>query len=263
MARHSKAFTLIELLVVIAIIAILMAILMPALSRVKEQARDTACRGNLKNVGIGVLMYLQDNNFLMANAYVRNLTAIPPVQQDSGKSNGHRWWDAAGRELTPHDDMSYWGIAYYPVLKERKVFGCTAFRTFAETLAKDLLYGGDPKLIWISSFGLNGWLSGENTVRIPRHSQVVVAHDHMEPRMENGNDMLCPDASGVNLSHYRKGGGRQNWYRGIYRHNMRGATDFETGGTLNVLWLDGHTSSLKESDGTDVPKKWYDPLRKH
>jgi prepilin-type N-terminal cleavage/methylation domain-containing protein/prepilin-type processing-associated H-X9-DG protein len=264
MARHSKAFTLIELLVVIAIIAILMAILMPALQRVKEQARDTACRGNLRSVGIGILMYLQDNNFLMANAYTRNLSAIPPVSADSSNSNGHLWWDTAtGRELTPHDPYSYWGIAYYPFIKERKVFGCAAFRTFAETLAKDLLYGGDPKLIYISSFGLNGWLSGENTARIPRHNQVIVCHDHMEPRVENGNDMLCPDGSGINLSQYRKGGGRSNWYRGIFRHNMRMADDFETGGSLNILWLDGHVSSLKETTGQDVPKKWYDPLKKH
>ena len=58
MGRRS-GFTLIELLVVIAIIAILMGILMPALSRVKEQARDQACKANLKSVGVGILMYLQ------------------------------------------------------------------------------------------------------------------------------------------------------------------------------------------------------------
>ena len=42
-----RAFTLIELLVVIAIIAVLMAVLMPSLQRVKKQARDSVCRSNL------------------------------------------------------------------------------------------------------------------------------------------------------------------------------------------------------------------------
>jgi len=268
MARHSRAFTLIELLVVISIIAILMAILMPALSRVREQAQDNVCRANLKSIGLGIMMYLQDSNFLMPNVYTRNLNATPPVPNDTGQSNGHLWWDAAGRPLRPSDNNSYWGIGLLEYVKERKVFGCPGFRTYAETIAKDLLYGGDPKLIYVSAFGLNGWLSLENAVRLPHHSEVVVAHDHMEPRMENGNtagnsDMLFPSPTGINLNHYRKGGARVNWYRGIFRHNIRNRSDFETGGTLNTLWLDGHVTSLRETTGEDVLKKWYDPLKKH
>ncbi|MHC4326363.1 MAG: type II secretion system protein [Planctomycetota bacterium] len=58
--QRIKGFTLIELLVVIAIIAILMAILMPALQRVKEQAGSVACQSNLKQMGLVVSMYTQD-----------------------------------------------------------------------------------------------------------------------------------------------------------------------------------------------------------
>lgn len=57
-----KGFTLIELLVVIAIIALLMAILMPALQRVKEQAKTVACQGNLKQWGLIISMYTGDHN---------------------------------------------------------------------------------------------------------------------------------------------------------------------------------------------------------
>jgi prepilin-type N-terminal cleavage/methylation domain-containing protein len=60
--RRGKAFTLIELLVVIAIIALLMSILMPALARVKKQARAVACRATLKQWGPIWYMYCNDND---------------------------------------------------------------------------------------------------------------------------------------------------------------------------------------------------------
>ncbi|MHC4625524.1 MAG: type II secretion system protein [Planctomycetota bacterium] len=59
---NKKAFTLIELLVVIAIIALLMAIILPALNSVKRKAATTVCLSNTKNLSLGWYMYMSDND---------------------------------------------------------------------------------------------------------------------------------------------------------------------------------------------------------
>ncbi len=76
--RTTAAFTLVELLVVVGIIAALMAILMPALSRAREGAKQTACLSNLRQLGLAFLMYASENK----GRYPRHANCFFPQPED-------------------------------------------------------------------------------------------------------------------------------------------------------------------------------------
>jgi len=238
--RKKRAFTLIELLVVIAIIALLMAILTPALRRAREQARQTVCQSNLRNAGLAMTLYAQDNNYTMAN---------------SNTTNGFFWYDDNGRLRSTSDKDAYWGVAYKTYMKDTKVCGCPSFRNVAE-----LIYTVNPRLIWEAAFALNSNLSKKKITNVRDPGHFIICHDHVEPKVEQGSqDMFHNDGPGtLNLKAYRTGGTRARFYPGIFRHSAARTGDLlKTGGRANILWLDDHVSSLQETTGDDVPARWY------
>lgn len=69
-ARRTSGFTLVELLVVIGIIALLIAMLLPALAKVKRQANDVACKSNLRQIGLWAMQYAQDWGGILPTSYI-------------------------------------------------------------------------------------------------------------------------------------------------------------------------------------------------
>jgi prepilin-type N-terminal cleavage/methylation domain-containing protein/prepilin-type processing-associated H-X9-DG protein len=111
--KEKKGFTLIELLVVIAIISILAAILFPVFARARENARKAACMSNLKQIGLGVLMYVQDYD----ETY--------PIG---------RFGDAA--------PFTYWFSVLAPYAKSAQVFVCPSAGTLVNSSGVTIGSGG-------------------------------------------------------------------------------------------------------------------------
>jgi prepilin-type N-terminal cleavage/methylation domain-containing protein/prepilin-type processing-associated H-X9-DG protein len=112
--RRVGGFTLIELLVVIAIIALLMGILMPALSRARKQGQGVRCLSNLKQIGVAAYLYAQDNNLLIPRDETHGHWMVLFTPYVGGRSN----------KVVDYTELDIYNCPNYPE-KEQTVDYCS------------------------------------------------------------------------------------------------------------------------------------------
>ena len=163
MMRKSSGFTLIELLVVIAIIAVLMAILMPALHRVREQGKRAVCLGNLKQFGLAWIMYADENDGKLVNGAAGFSDTTTTWGQHA---NELAWIDVRDFHSTSWEDqiLQIKAGALWPYLKNEDLYRCPTGRR-GEAVTYSVMF---------SMNAVNHpWTQGERGVHVKNMSEIT------------------------------------------------------------------------------------------
>src|SRR5262245_35287639 len=235
-----RAFTLIELLVVIAMIAILAALLLPALSKAKTQSHSTVCLNNLKQLQLAWEMYAADHG----DALVPNGDEpVDPNNEDSDWISSAGSWVLGNTQL----DITASNIengALFPEVKSVKVYHCPADKS---------VVSGHPGLLRTRSYSLQMWLNGnvEGTwyfrkktcsSQIANASKVFAFLDVSEWLIDSGAFCIIPNVP-------ENPNGRDLWCYSPSDRHQQGA---------NLSFADGHVEHWRWRYSKDL-RNWEAP----
>ncbi len=242
--RSGKSFfTLIELLVVIAIIAILAAMLLPVLTKARDMARTTACRNNLKQLGLATYLYDGDHDGYLPTADGKDPAAIPysPGWQFVLRPYAGKWLCA---------NVGSWD----PAMVTQNIAMCPAY----ENYIINQWFGGPPAGTWgagvwrcetwvYRTYGMNQYLQlpgevvGGITQRVPIRGDSIRRPEMCILIAESA----IHDTKAYIHLHYnpRHGGGIKAWPQ-AYAMVEDAGHPLGMGGTAASVRVDGHVESI-------------------
>jgi prepilin-type N-terminal cleavage/methylation domain-containing protein/prepilin-type processing-associated H-X9-DG protein len=225
---RGRAFTLIELLVVIAIIAILAAMLLPALNKAKMRGMGIACLGNLKQLQLAWLLYTDDNNNRLAQniASDSGLLTEDALQANAQPGGPNASWVLGQADASPQwtNSLLLTHGLIYPYLNTTRVYKCPA----------DL---SSPR---IRNYSMNCWMHGINVWNSQCNDFLKISDIQAQMQISMAFVLLDENPASINDGYWVANPADPTmWVDSPAHYHNNGS---------NLSFADGHAESKKWTD---------------